>query len=119
MPAAFLHGVETFEFNTGPASVLAVKSAVIGLVGSAPFFAAPNAIPLWQANSLVAVGAQAYDANGNLQKVTAITLAAWQATHAQTYGNLIVDSNGNTQMCIVAGTTGASAPAWGTTVGAQ
>ena len=33
---AFLHGVETFELTTGPISIQAVRSAVIGLVGIAP-----------------------------------------------------------------------------------
>lgn len=33
---AFLHGVETFELTTGPVSIQAVRSAIIGLVGIAP-----------------------------------------------------------------------------------
>lgn len=32
----FLHGVETFEITTGPRSVQGVRTAVIGLVGTAP-----------------------------------------------------------------------------------
>lgn len=36
MPASFLHGVETFEYLIGPRKVREVRSAVIGLTGSAP-----------------------------------------------------------------------------------
>ena len=36
MPANFLHGVETIEIEKGPRPIRAVKSAVIGLVGTAP-----------------------------------------------------------------------------------
>jgi phage tail sheath protein FI len=36
MPANFLHGVETVEMERGPRPVTTVKSAVIGLIGTAP-----------------------------------------------------------------------------------
>jgi phage tail sheath protein FI len=36
MAANYLHGVETIELNKGPVPVSVVKSAVIGLVGTAP-----------------------------------------------------------------------------------
>lgn len=36
MAVAFLHGVETFELERGPRPIQQVKSAVIGLVGTAP-----------------------------------------------------------------------------------
>lgn len=36
MPASFLHGVETIEIEKGARSVKTVKTAVIGLVGTAP-----------------------------------------------------------------------------------
>ena len=36
MPASFLHGVETVEITTGARSITTVKTAVIGLVGTAP-----------------------------------------------------------------------------------
>ncbi|ELY5676454.1 phage tail sheath subtilisin-like domain-containing protein [Salmonella enterica] len=36
MPADFLHGSETIEINRSPVPVRAVKSAVIGVVGTAP-----------------------------------------------------------------------------------
>ncbi len=35
MPANFLHGVETIELLAGPRPVRQVKTAVIGLVGTA------------------------------------------------------------------------------------
>ena len=43
MPASFLHGIETIEISTGPVPITVVKSAVIGLVGSAPLWAAVGA----------------------------------------------------------------------------
>lgn len=36
MPANYLHGTETIEINRGPVPIKAVKSAVIGVVGTAP-----------------------------------------------------------------------------------
>src|SRR6202451_1500710 len=39
MPASFLHGVEAIEVPNGPVPVTVVKSAVIGLVGTAPTWA--------------------------------------------------------------------------------
>jgi phage tail sheath protein FI len=100
MPASFLHGVEVFEFNLGPVPINVVNSAVIGLVGSAPLFAVPGALPLWDLSWLV----QAQP--------------AWSASTAEVVGNLIVDANGNTQKCTTAGTTGSSTPAWARTLGA-
>lgn len=44
------------------------------------------------------------------------TNPAWASSSAKVVGNLIVDSNGNIQRCTTAGTTGASAPAWATTL---
>ncbi|HLK85059.1 MAG TPA: phage tail sheath subtilisin-like domain-containing protein [Candidatus Binataceae bacterium] len=88
MPASFLHGIETLEIATGPVPVTVVKSAVIGLVGSAPRWAAVGAQPLWQPNSIVAAGQQ------------------------------VVDPNGNIQQCLTAGTTGAAAPSWATALDA-
>jgi phage tail sheath protein FI len=39
MPASFLHGVEVIEVPNGPVPVTVVKSAIIGLVGTAPAWA--------------------------------------------------------------------------------
>ncbi len=39
MPASFLHGIEVIEVPNGPVPVTVVKSAVIGLVGTAPGWA--------------------------------------------------------------------------------
>ncbi len=39
MPASFLHGVEVIEVPNGPVPITVVKSAVIGLVGTAPSWA--------------------------------------------------------------------------------
>src|SRR5271155_1414901 len=88
MPASFLHGIETIEVSTGPVPITVVKSAVIGLVGSAPLWAAVGAPAMWQPNKVVASGLQ------------------------------LVDPNGNLQQCCTAGTTGAAAPTWATTLNA-
>src|SRR5216683_3628191 len=84
MPASFLHGIETIETSTGPVPITVVKSAVIGLVGSAPLWAAVGAPAMWQPSWVVAAGQQ------------------------------VVDPNGNIQQCSTAGTTGTSAPTWAT-----
>ena len=39
MPASFLHGIEVIEVDSGPVPVTVVKSAVIGIVGTAPTWA--------------------------------------------------------------------------------
>ena len=44
------------------------------------------------------------------------TNPSWAASHAYSVGNLVVDSNGNIQRCMTAGTSGASAPVWATTI---
>ena len=85
MTASFLHGVEVFEYNVGPVPIQVVNSAVIGLVGSAPLFAVPGALPLWDCSWLVQAVPQ------------------WTASTVETVGNLIVDSNGNTQKVTTAG----------------
>ena len=86
MPASFLHGIETIEISTGPVPITVVKSAVIGLVGSAPLWAAIGAPAMWQPNSVTAAGQQ------------------------------VVDPNGNIQQCSTAGTSGGSAPTWATSL---
>lgn len=100
MPATFLHGVETFEYNLGPGPIQVLGAAVIGLVGSAPLFAVTGATPLWDPSWLVQAA------------------PGWAASTAETVGNLIIDGNGNTQKCTTAGTTGTSAPNWARTLNA-
>lgn len=41
----------------------------------------------------------------------------WQANHAYIVGQTTIDTNSNTQMVTTAGTSGGSAPSWGTTKG--
>lgn len=41
-------------------------------------------------------------------------LAAWAATTAYTFGQMIKDANNNTELCLVAGTSGATPPSWPT-----
>src|SRR5580658_4199562 len=55
MPASFLHGVEVIEVPNGPVPVTVVKSAVIGLVVSAPTWAvqSPSVAPAPNTPTLV------------------------------------------------------------------
>ena len=55
MPASFLHGIEVLEVASGPVLVTVVKSAVIGLVGTAPLWAvqSPAAAPSVNTPTLV------------------------------------------------------------------
>ncbi len=55
MPASFLHGIEVLEVDSGPVPVTVVKSAVIGLVGTAPSWAvaAPASVPAINTPTLV------------------------------------------------------------------
>src|SRR5882757_1612284 len=46
MPASFLHGIEVIEVRNGPVPVTVVKSAVIGLVGTAPEWAVASSPPV-------------------------------------------------------------------------
>lgn len=48
-----------------------------------------------------------------------LSSAAWQASTVYFTGQQLIDSNGNTQRALTSGTSGAVAPTWGTTVGAQ
>ncbi|MDE2100859.1 MAG: phage tail sheath subtilisin-like domain-containing protein, partial [Patescibacteria group bacterium] len=85
---SFLHGVEVTETNVGPTPVTVVNSAVIGIVGAAPVFAQPGIPNPWNPNGAYSVG------------------------------NKVLDSAMNVQQCTVAGTTGNSAPTWGTALNA-
>lgn len=55
MPASFLHGVEVIEVGSGPVPVTVVKSAVIGVVGTAPAWAvtSPAVAPAVDSPALV------------------------------------------------------------------
>ncbi|MHA1524242.1 MAG: phage tail sheath subtilisin-like domain-containing protein [Alphaproteobacteria bacterium] len=68
MPAPFLHGIETIELSTGARPVQTVKSAVIGLIGTAPD-AVPATWPLNEPQLIVGGPNQVTDlgANGTLQ----------------------------------------------------
>src|SRR5256885_13135670 len=46
MPASFLHGIEVIEVRNGPVPVTVVKSAVIGLVGTATEWAVASPPPV-------------------------------------------------------------------------
>jgi len=87
MPANFLHGVETTEVTSGPIPVTVVKSAVIGLVGTAPIWSVTGA-PAVNTPTLVSssVDAAAY---GPLIKGYSIPYAI-AAIQAQGAGQIIV-----------------------------
>lgn len=54
----------------------------------------------------------------NQGPLSASPLAIWTATTSKSKGNRIVDSNGNIEVVTKNGTTGGSAPAWKTALGA-
>src|ERR1700731_302681 len=61
MPASFLHGIEVIEVGTGPVPVTVVKSAVVGIVGTAPLWAvqAPSVAPAVNMPTLVSSASDA------------------------------------------------------------
>jgi phage tail sheath protein FI len=85
MPASFLHGVEVIEVQSGPNPVRIVKSAVIGLVGTAPSWAviAPAAAPAPNSPALVSSALDAANFGPLIQGYTIpYALAAIQAQGA-------------------------------------
>jgi phage tail sheath protein FI len=85
MPATFLHGVEVIEVSSGPAPVTVVKSAVIGLIGSAPVWAvqSPATAPAVNAPALVSSAIDAANFGPLVQGYTIpYALAAIQAQGA-------------------------------------
>jgi phage tail sheath protein FI len=90
MPAPFLDGVEVIEVPSGPAPVTVVKSAVIGLVGSAPVWAvqSPATAPAANAPTLVS---SALDAANFGPQVRGYSIPyALAAIQAQGAGQVIV-----------------------------
>jgi hypothetical protein len=69
--------------------------------------------PTW----LTAPGADLQDGTAYWRFLGPYAAVAWAATTAYTVGQIIADSNGNSQVCAIAGTSGASAPAWLTAPG--
>ncbi len=85
MPASFLHGVEVIEVTSGPNPVSVVKSAVIGLVGTAPSWAvaAPSLAPAPNVPALVSSALNAANFGPLIQGYTIpYALAAIQAQGA-------------------------------------
>ncbi|MHB8382574.1 MAG: phage tail sheath family protein [Candidatus Binataceae bacterium] len=85
MPASFLHGVEVIEVTTGPNPITVVKSAVIGLIGTAPSWAvtAPAAAPPPNSPTLVSSAINAANFGPLVQGYTIpYALAAIQAQGA-------------------------------------
>ncbi|MGH7949230.1 MAG: phage tail sheath family protein [Candidatus Binataceae bacterium] len=90
MPASFLHGVEIVEVNAGAVPVSVVKSAVMGLVGSAPSWAveAPAQAPAPETPTLVS---SAIDAAKFGPLIRGYTIPyAISAIQAQGAGQIIV-----------------------------
>lgn len=80
--AAFLHGVEVTEVTSGPLPVTVVKSAVIGLVGTAPIWDVSNP-PALQTPTLVSSAVDAAQFGPLIQGYTIpYALAAIQAQGA-------------------------------------
>jgi Bacteriophage tail sheath protein len=90
MPATFLHGIEVIEVPSGPAPITVVKSAVIGLVGSAPVWAVQSPATAPAANSPTLVSSAIDAANfGPLIRGYTIPYAL-AAIQAQGAGQAIV-----------------------------
>jgi phage tail sheath protein FI len=70
--------------------------------------------PAW---ATTPVGATTPD-GGVTWTLVSIGSPAWAASHAFSLGNLIVDSNGKWEVVTLAGTSGATAPTWPTTLNA-
>jgi phage tail sheath protein FI len=90
MPASFLHGIEVIEVPSGPVPVTVVKSAVIGLVGTAPTWAVepPAAVPAVNVPTLVS---SALDAAGFGPLTRGYTIPyALSAIQAQGAGQALV-----------------------------
>ena len=90
MSASFLHGVEVIESTTGPVPITVVKSAVVGLVGTAPTWAvsAPAVAPAVNTPTLVSSATDAANLGPTVQGYTIpYALAAIQAQGA---GQVIV-----------------------------
>ncbi len=90
MPASFLHGVEIIEVTAGAVPVTVVKSAVIGVVGSAPSWAveAPAQAPAAGTPTLVS---SAFDAAKFGPLIRGYTIPyAIAASQAQGAGQLMV-----------------------------
>ena len=64
------------------------------------------------------LGLYANSSAAGLPAAVGTTNPTWSASAARAAGAMIVDSNGNIQRCTTAGTSGVSAPAWATTIGA-
>ena len=85
----FLHGVETFLLSNGPRAIQQVKSAIIGLVGTAPIH---HALAPAAANRPVAV----YTDRDNVQFGSAATVQGYTipealaGLQAQGYGTVVV-----------------------------
>ena len=101
-----------------PTAVIQAQKPGTGPGGVGPAITAGQAATL---TALVATLNGASTALGtNFQKVfyTGPAAAGWANGHAYARGDQIQDSNGNQQKCVVAGTTGGTAPAWATVYGA-
>ena len=70
----------------------------------------------YAANGMTITELGLFAGTATLPAAIGTTNPAWAASMTKAAGNLIVDSNGNIQRCTTAGTTGASAPAWATTL---
>ena len=77
MPASFLHGIEVIEVGSGPVPVTVVKSAVIGLVGTAPSWAvqSPAIAPAVNTPTLVSSALDARQASDRWCAATTIPYA--------------------------------------------
>ncbi|HYK83674.1 MAG TPA: hypothetical protein VEU55_11075 [Gemmatimonadales bacterium] len=74
-------------------------------------------VAAWAATAVYAPGQAIFDPNNNIEVDSSWVGPAWAASTAFTKGKKVSDSNGNVEGDSVAGTSGAIAPVWNTTVG--
>src|SRR5579862_9341688 len=86
----FLHGIEVIEVDNGPVPIQVVKSAVVGLVGTAPIWAVPSGITPAPVNTPILVSS-GRDAQQFGPKVKGYTIPyAIEAIQDQGSGQAIV-----------------------------
>lgn len=110
MYSGFLHGIEIIETTVGPLPITVVRSAVIGLVGTAPTWAAPFR-PSWYTPP-VGAAVPAWCVDGSADR----TFPLWNRNAVYEVGDCVVDGAGNIQQVTVAGTSADTPPSWPATL---
>ncbi len=112
--------VNDTDLSLGPKYYNAVGAHSFPNAGSVQFAYALSAAADYGALGITVqeVGLFANGSSVALPAAVGTTNPLWAPSTPYAAGALIVDANGNVQRCTTAGTSGAAAPAWPTTVGA-